>query len=138
LRDPDGNTFSIQGLGMSPNQMTGVPGQIPPPPDAPSLGFNESGETGDPAQRFAGIKSLRVEGFLQNAATPGADTNARTDPRGALIAVAVVPTGASVRAYGALSPDVGSVFAFDTVPEPGALTFIGLASVALVGRRRRA
>ena len=138
LRDPTNNVFFAAGLGLGGTYINNTP----PTKNADvSTNVNNSGDTGNPASTtFSAIKSVRVEGILQNAAggDVGADSRAKSDPLGALFAVAVVPTGAPVRAFGSLSPDVGSQTQFDTIPEPAALGFIGLATVALTGRRRRA
>ena len=62
-----------------------------------------SSVSNNPQQRFVNLKSLRVEGFVQNPSPPGvgADPKAGTDPLGALFAIAVVPTGGTVRGFGA-------------------------------------
>jgi hypothetical protein len=138
VRDPDGDAWSVQGLYISPDER----GPNDPLTAYTSLPVprNLSSASNNPLQVFANLKSLRIEGFVQNPAPPGvgADPKAKDDPLGALFAIGVVPSGQAVRAFGSLSPDRGALTPFDTIPEPTALGFIGLAGLALAGRRRRA
>jgi hypothetical protein len=110
---------------------------------------NQSSAVNSPTTVFGATKSLRVEGFVQNPATPlppgsdgfGSDTSAKTSNAGtigagALFAIVVVPTGATVDFTGAAAGDKGPTVNF-AVPEPTALGFIGLAGVTLLARRRK-
>ena len=81
------------------------------------------------------VKMFRVEGA--NPLSPDAAAKSDTGP-GALFAVAVVPTGTTVRAFGQIAADRGLIQTFDTIPEPTAIGFVGLGLACLTGRRRRA
>ena len=87
----------------------------------------------DPSVNYANVKDFRVAGVIQG----GKDIKAVSDSKGALFAMAVVPTGTAVSFSGSLAPDAGPItpFAF-AVPEPGSLSVIGVAGL-LLGRRRR-
>jgi hypothetical protein len=132
IHDPDFDPFSVQGLHLD--------GQPQP------LTRANSSTTNNPRAVFAAVKRLRVEGFVTNPpGGVGADPAARVQSNpgqegaGALFAMAVVPTGSLVGGIGQLSANAGPVLNFEIViPEPTALGFVGLAGLALAGRRRRA
>jgi len=95
-----------------------------------------------------GLKKFRVEefnSFFDTSANP-------TDPnyaRGALFAVAVIPTGVPVHIQGTQPPNFAGggvtgdkgpqqdVNYTDPVPEPGTLALVGIAGMGLLSRRRR-
>ena len=118
VRDPDGDLWSVQGLFIS----TETRHPIDPNSAYTSLPVsrNLSSASSNPLQVFANLKSLRVEGFVPNPAPPGvgADPRAGTDSLGALFAIAVVPTNGTVRGFGSLSPDRGSLSTFDVFDPP--------------------
>jgi hypothetical protein len=106
---------------------------------------NHSSAVNSPTTVFANVKSLRVEGFVQNPLAPpppgsdgvGADTAARTASAGqigagALFAMVIVPTGASVGILATFAADKGPTY--DFTPEPTALAPLTLAA-ALLGAR---
>jgi len=130
LRDPDFDQFFVAGLTVD-----GVAQGASKP--------NSNGATNNPSTFFASVKSFRVEGIVNNTAgTPAGDTqvftpNVGQTGAGAIFAVAVVPTGSTVRALGTIGADKGPTTDFDTVPEPTSLGFIGITAVGLLARRRR-
>lgn len=92
----------------------------------------------EPTQTFAAVKSFRIEGFQSSGFDAQAKTaNAGQVGAGALFAVAVVPTGSTVRAFGGVAGDKGATTFFDTVPEPTSLALVGGLAMGLLGRRRR-
>ena len=96
----------------------------------------------NPRDVFGPAKSIRVEGFVVNPpGGVGADPAARVQSNpyqegaGALFAMAIVPTGSRVAMFGSFSANAGPVLSL--IPEPGAIGFVGVVALALVGRRRR-
>jgi hypothetical protein len=132
IHDPDFDPWSVQGLFID-----GVA--------APATRTNSS-TTNNPRAVFGPAKSIRVEGFVTNppggvGADPAArvQSNPNQEGAGALFAMAVIPTGGAIGARGQLSANAGPVLNFEIpIPEPTALGFVGLAGLALAGRRRRA
>ena len=129
IHDPDLDEWSVQGLFADGVSQT--------------LSRQNSTATFNPTQFWGGTKAIRVEGFVTNppggvGGDPAAKTaTAGVEGAGALFAVAVVPTGQSVILQQAsLSANAGPVL--NAIPEPTALGFIGLAGLALAGRRRKA
>lgn len=106
-------------------------------------GDGDTGPEQDPFTdaTFGNVKSYRVEGFIKNPPDGvGFDATAKTAAgNGAIFAIAIVPTGTGIRAFGQLAADKGDTVAFDTqaVPEPTALGFVGLGAMAILGRRSR-
>jgi hypothetical protein len=94
-----------------------------------------------PPDYYLDVTLFQMEGFEKNPpdGTRG-DVNAKTATgMGALFAVAVVPTGTTVQAFGSVAADQGGIGDFDVtatviVPEPGVAT--ALALLALIGGRR--
>jgi hypothetical protein len=130
IHDPDLDEWSVQGLFADGVSQT--------------LARQNSTATFNPTQFWGGTKQIRVEGFVTNppggvGGDPAAKTaTAGTEGAGALFAVAVVPTGSSVGlAQASLSANAGPVLNA-VIPEPTTLGFIGLAGIALAGRRRKA
>jgi len=138
--DPLLRGFSVQGLGLSSDGTVFVA-------DADPAG-GITNPTLANQTKFGSLKGLRVEGFLQNppgatAFDPAAKVNTFTNAAGtgALFAVAVVPTGAPVHAFGSLAGDKGPTTNFDVmnpVPEPGTVAILGLGGMVALIRRRRA
>jgi len=89
----------------------------------------------DPGQdatvNYQNLKTFRIVGVAQNSFDP----KAISDPKGALFALAVVPTGSKVSVTGQVASDVGALTDI-VIPEPTALGFVGLAGLALARRRR--
>jgi hypothetical protein len=98
--------------------------------------FNNVPDPGTEQTQYQNLKSFRVAAVIQG----GQDVTAVTDPKGSLIGKFVVPTGSSVTLTGSVAADVGPItpFSLSTVPEPAALSFVGLAGLFLARRRRAA
>jgi hypothetical protein len=93
------------------------------------------------------LNSFRVEGF-NPVVDPSAKSTHPNGARGALIAVAVVPTGAFLRLQGVTVPNfmAGGLATPATNaqniehvdwPEPSSMVLAGVGAVGLLGRRRR-
>ena len=118
-------------------QPPGDAGFDPPPPARLSNIDEDPDPDIDPTQLYANRKSFRVVGFNTSQPPPLADAT-QNGGLGAFLAQAVVPHGSAARIVGGISAEQGNAVPIDyTVPEPGALGFIGLG-VGLMVRRRRA
>jgi hypothetical protein len=93
--------------------------------------FNGQADPGTDQTPYTVLKAFRIAGVIQG----GVDSSALTG-KGALIAKAVVPTGSTVDIAGLVAADAGPLTPI-IVPEPATLSLVGIAGVALFGRRRR-
>jgi hypothetical protein len=105
------------------------------------LATPEPNSTSKPAYA-AGMDTYNVVGFYL---TP-LDVNKSDAPQGIVLASAVVPVGTTVNFVGNVDNDLettNGTTAFNQtdlgtlVPEPTSLCFLGLAGIAVLGRRRR-
>lgn len=117
----------------SPFSDTNADGIFTPGTDPGGTGVvDRSDPASDPA--WSQAKSFRVAGFSQ--AAPAA-----SGTPGAKFGQIVVPTGVGVSAVGSLASTTSAISDFplvkNEVPEPAALSLLGLGGVAALSRRRR-
>lgn len=147
------------GTGLSVNPFSGTGDNPPVDPfdfDGDGTVTNHPSDVNPVALYQNNQTSFRVEGVNFNSAgsVTIADPSAKSDNinynRGALFAVAVVPTGATVRLAGGgvkSSQQIGSLAddnnhntaldITDAIPEPGSISLLTLGAIGLLARRSR-
>lgn len=102
----------------------------------------------NPNPNFA--RAFRVEGALTNgdgSVDPSAKSSDPNYARGALVAIAVVPTGSTVRFVSNANGEAGGIGddhnhknqfdVTDAIPEPGSISLLTLGAIGLLARRSR-